>query len=313
MARRYVGRDVICTDTDTAFVLRWTSEPSAGEAVADNSKLLFTPSVDLKRYPLRLVIAALISDALGSGHYFSLPFCSPNFVLPSGALNHVDLRTITIEDAMQRWSQKSDIDWYTACNDATYRTVVSHWMRENLLAHQGSPAVSRGDVLRMRFSPDGPNLRPKPIYAKEPLPVDTASFLEETRRNTNEAALKEKLETASEWEVRILSEIDSSNTEDGASFACEVASVGGVVWEEGSRFRIKIFDDRRMGDLDDIEEETGVLQWHHDATFSQSDILVGLEDAAYRRMDHAQGSIVPFYYGVHEVSCYATVCTALGS
>ncbi|KAG8939521.1 hypothetical protein FRC04_006246 [Tulasnella sp. 424] len=306
MAQRYAGRDVVCTDTATAFVLRWSTK-SASDATND-PKLLYTPYVNLEGYPLRLVIAALLSKALGAGHYFSLPFGLTDFVLPSGALDRAERRTITNEDAMQRWSQKRDIDWYTACNDATYRGVVSHWMRESLLAHQGNQLVTHGDVLRARFSAAGPDLRPKPIYAKEPLPTDTASFLEETRRRTNETALGEKLEEAGEWEVRILSEIDSSNREDGASFTCEVVSVGGVAWGGDRQYRIKIFDDRRMGDLDAVNQESGVLQWYYDAAFSQSDILVGLEDAAYRRLNHAQGSILPYYYGVHEIVLPDGVC-----
>ncbi|KAG8913012.1 hypothetical protein FRC01_004777 [Tulasnella sp. 417] len=42
-------------------------------------------------------------------------------------------------------------------------------------------------------------------------------------------------------------------------------------------------------------------QWFYHWRRTHGDDLVAMEDAAYRRLDHAQGSILPYYYGTHKV------------
>lgn len=297
------GRDIIFTDSTASVVLNATQP----------KELQYTAFPDLKTHPIRLVVASLLKSKCERGHYFTLPYePSRSFTTPSGALNHPSERSISDEDAMRLWSQKSDIDWYTACNDAEYRAVVSRWMQNNLSTFQGKPFLSPGDVLQVdtfAFSARSQHLHLEPIYPKEPLPSETASYLERTRRNTEDRSLKTRLSEVERFAIRILDEIDSSNVEDGSSFACEIVTTQDVPWTGKTKLRVKIFDDRRMGDQEIVAEGPDDRQWFCHANGTHSDTLVALEDAIYHRLDHAQGSVMPYYYGAHEVGPPIVACS----
>ncbi|KAG8993965.1 hypothetical protein FRB90_000564 [Tulasnella sp. 427] len=217
-----------------------------------------------------------------------------------------------MEDARQRWLQKQDIDWYTACNDEAYRAIVSHWMRENLIEYRDKEVASPGETLRMTFLADVPSPVSRPVSAKGPLPDDTIGYLEATRRKAYEAPLMEAFQSCREWEARVLDVIDSSDKWDGSSYVCEVASVGGVAWGSSTQLRLKVFDDRRIGDLSALSGEIEVAQWHRNARLSQSEVLAGLEHATYRHLSHVQGSAIPISYGMHQVVLLdGTVCWAI--
>ncbi|KAG8961890.1 hypothetical protein FRC00_010934, partial [Tulasnella sp. 408] len=312
----FPGRDVIFTDSKVTMVVR---VPQTNAHLSGRQELLYTVFSNLESHPVRLIIASFLSRKLEQGQYFYQPPTHEVFSLPSGALNHPDERSILEENAMRLWSQKNDIDWYTACNDAAYRAVVSRWMQNTLSTFQGKPFLSRGDVLRgtpFVFNPCRHHL--EPMYEKKPLPSDTAKYLEDIRRDTDDRALRGELSKADSFEIRILDEVDLSNMEDGSSFACKVLTIGGVPRTRETILRIKIFDDRRMGDPELIEIKPDDQQWFYNATWTHSDVLVALEDAAYSRLDHAQGSILPYYYGAHEillpdgVRCWAILTELVG-
>ncbi|KAG8996142.1 hypothetical protein FRB90_012821 [Tulasnella sp. 427] len=125
----------------------------------------------------------------------------------------------------------------------------------------------------MRLLVDPPNVETLPTSAQKPLPEDTMGYLEATRRKTYEAALMESLKGF-------------------VDYVCEVVSVGGVAWKADTQLRLKIFDDRRIGGLDALGGD--------------------IEHAAYRRLSHAQGSVIPIYYGTHQVALPdGTSCCAI--
>ncbi|KAG8963891.1 hypothetical protein FRC00_004586 [Tulasnella sp. 408] len=286
----FPGRDVIFTDSKITIVAH---VPQTNAHLSERQELIYKVFSNLESHPVRLIIGSFLRSKLEQGQYFYQPPTNEIFTLLSGALNHPDERCILEENAMRLWSQKHDINWYTACNDAAYRAVVSRWMQSTLSTFQGKPFLSRGDVLRgtpFVFNPCRHHL--EPIYEKKPLPFDTANYLEDIRRDTDDRALRAELSKADSFEVRILDEVDLSNMEDGSSFACEVLTIGGVPRTRETIFRIKIFDDRRMGDPELIEIKPDDRQWFYNATWTHSDVLVALEDAAYYRLDHAQGSII---------------------
>lgn len=292
IAEYYTGRYVIVSDTLTALAVRHVQ-------IAEGSESHYTPFLDLQENPLRIIIATLLDRSLGESTYFEQTPHMFEWDQPSGALDRPERRKMAYEDAMQLWKQKSDIDWYTACNDREYQDVVSQWMPATLSTHQGKPFLSRGDVLKMSaFAYRRRYVALQPLYAKEPLPESTAALLEERRRNELFEALGSGLDGANEFEIRILYEIDSSNLLDGASFVCEMVSLDEVPLASGPKIRVKVFDDRRMGDREWIVSGPN---WFSRSVWTQSDVLVGLEDGAYRRLDHAQGTVLPYYYGAHEV------------
>lgn len=292
IAQRYAGRYVVITDTLTALAVRLVQ-------ASEGAQLCYTPFPDLQRDPLRVVVATLLDESLGYGNYFEP---SPHMFErdePSGALDRPERRRVAYEEAMQLWAQKSDIDWYTACNDKEYRNVVSRWMEEMLSTHQGKPVVSQGDVLKVNpFAYKRRHVKLHPLYAKAPLPEGTATILEDKRRDGFLEMLGDSMVGAREVEIRVLGEIDSSNPMDGASYACEVVSFDGSPSSNGPKLRVKVFDDRRMGNQERVFADH---QWFFHSVLTQSDVLVGLEDAAYGRLDHAQGTVLPYYYGAHEV------------
>ncbi|KAG8996141.1 hypothetical protein FRB90_012820 [Tulasnella sp. 427] len=292
LIKHYDRRYVIITDTLTAVAVRFGHMPW-------DSKLCYTPFVDLQQEPLRLIVASYLYGGLREEAVHQSSSYRSSFAKPVGALDQEERRLLTYEDAMTQWKQKSDIDWYTACNDPNHRTLVSRWMKDTLVNHQGKVFVSRGDVLKMTpfaYQRRYPPLRA--VYAKVPLPDSTAFLLEDKRRNAFLEAFGSRLEGAKEAEIRVLKELDSSNLMDGTSFACELVSIDGDSVLAGPKLLIKIFDDRRMGDPG---RSSGDHQWFADSVWTQSDNLVALEDASYRRLDHAQGSMLPYYYGAHEV------------
>ncbi|KAG9046978.1 hypothetical protein FS837_003268 [Tulasnella sp. UAMH 9824] len=153
--------------------------------------LQYTVFPDARNHPVRLIIASLLCRKLDRGSYFWLPSVDEVFAVPSGALNHPDKREILEDDAMRLWSQKNDIDWYTACNDAPYRALVSRWMQNMLETFQGKDFLSSGDVLQVQPSAFDHQL--KPLFGKEPLPSETSAYIQEIRRNTDDHAFRTKL------------------------------------------------------------------------------------------------------------------------
>lgn len=292
----FPGRDVIFTDSTASVILH---APQTNSPHLKPQELQYTVFPDA-RNPVRLVIASLLCRKLERGSYFWLPSVDEVFTVPSGALNHPDKRRILEGDAMRLWSQKNDIDWYTACNDADYRAVVSSWMRNMLEAFQGKDFLSSGDVLQVQ--PSAFHHQLKPLFDKESLPPDTSTYIKEIRRNTDDHAFRTKLSQMDSFEIRILGEVDSSDIMDGSSFACEVFAATNVPWARKTKFRVKMFDDRRIGNPEILKIGPGDSQWFFHAKWTHGDVLAALEDAAYRRLDHTQGSILPYYYGAHKVN-----------
>lgn len=164
---------------------------------------------------------------------------------------------------------------------------------------QGKDFLSIGDVLQVK--PSAFNHQLKPLFDKEPLPSDTSAYIEEIRRNTDDHAFRTALSQMDSFEIIILDEVDSSDIMDGSSFACEILTAGNAPLARKTKFRVKIFDDRRIGNPEIVKIGPDDSQWYFHAKWTHGDVLSALEDAAYRRLDHAQGSILPYYYGAHKV------------
>jgi hypothetical protein len=189
---------------------------------------------------------------------------------------------------------RSDFDRYALENDRSQAEQFFRW-QERLGDDSVSNTLAAGDILTAMtnelFKRHVP-LRPR--YPLDSLPALTSEFLNVNRRSTFDSLVATALNQSQRFSLEItrILHVGQSKTVVGRVIYVDATPV-----PASSEICIKLFDSSLLNKLSPKKSiECSFFN------FETCEDAVKREDAAYRRLEHAQGSVVPFYYGSHLVS-----------
>lgn len=252
---------------------------------------------------LRLALATLLTESFNQD-YLSRNTDERADGLYDGALNDPDIPMVSDLEVAQQCKSISDFDRYTLARDRPRAEQFFRWKKAAAKKARSRPLVV-GDVVRAKTDAfSGLFQNPHPLI---PLPSGTEEYLRAILRPPPPNLIG----GSESFTLEIARVMKSFHRDEEASEAgniatvceCRLVSVDGTpVPDDVPTLCVKILDDRLLN-LDGLpkDERPGDLRRSLVLALTSED-LVRREDAAYRRLQHAQGSVVPHYFGCHLVS-----------
>lgn len=247
---------------------------------------------------IKIIISAHLLAALPPSYTKSDDLAYGSF--PSGAPNSPSLRLPSDDFVFRNCMRHSDFDMYVLSRSRAAAVQFVRW--KQCMLRTGSTLKS-GDKLRgctNLFSRRFPRIRPR--YPCLKLPTATANHLLEHRRPRCEE-LETRLTRSARFSIALGRELTPRVGRSMArTFLCHITSLDGRSVAPG-RFPdlcIKLFDDRYHA-LHDQNVPNGDLLPFWCRQITTAETLVAREHSTYLKLEHAQGSLVPRYYGAHAV------------
>lgn len=288
---------------------------------------------------LRFALATLLNNTVGLNYIDPNEDNRPDAAF-YGALNDPQLPLLTDDEVFVQCKSIADFDRYTLTRDWPRLQQFFRWkkkMSDNPAVRpveEGNAVTAETDGFSKRttFIPN-----PHPLI---PLPADTQDYLKTTHRPETTEGLSQIIAASKTFELRITRVLkyfnkygdqgssgtseegshgssgdeSDSNLEEDANIAsvCECRLIiidGQPAPPDLPKLCVKILDDRliRLADLPDHPDTRATVFSGFLALAKTSEEFVRPEDAAYRRLQHAQASVIPRYYGCHLVSAYPQV------
>lgn len=286
-------KDTVVTDLNTTLFIR--GDARAGE----NTKAEISPHGCESSVPLRLLLASYIQDSLPRD-YFDLDV--EDFALTQGAPNDPDLPKPSDEEVFATRRRHADFDRFELSTDWSAAEQFLRWkvkMRERTkLTLIGATLTGETHGFARRTLGNF-----KPRYALEKLPEATEEHLRSVKRKSY-PYFEDLLGKSSSFRITLIDELTrSEGTEYARVFTCRVTSIDERPISPSLSYPemlcIKIFDDS-TGQVPDLKESLSLTWWSQD--LYTADDFVRAESNAYSRLGHAWGSLIPWFYGAHNVS-----------
>ncbi|KAG8878911.1 hypothetical protein FRB97_002100 [Tulasnella sp. 331] len=236
--------------------------------------------------PVRLTLAACLNLNL------SLGYMDENIMTdksPKGALNAPTVPVPSDEDTFRDRKSISDFDLYTLYHDKTQAEQFFRWKARKVQEAMGRPCVV-GDILVADANAfDRRYTCPPNAVPLIPFPPHTAAYLDEARRPQSVGTI-EAIQSTDRFEVRITRVMKT------AAEGSQIAAVYEVTLGDQT-LCLKVFDDR-LYPIEPPENPSEPLRYWFDGLKTAAD-SVRTEQRVYQRLVHAQGSVIPWYYGAH--------------
>lgn len=230
--------------------------------------------------------------------------------MPAGASINPDIPILSDELVFKTHARHSDFDFYTLAQDRERALQFFRWkahIEENV-----SPVIAvTGDVIQgitNCFSRRCAELVPLYPVDHDRLPQDTKDHIESIRRECllDESSIMDAFASSERFSLELLGDLTPG--QGGRlcrTLKCRITSTDGRPVEGTSpTMCVKLFDDRFLY-MDppegDILEAGPSLEWWW-TKYTSAEERVRNEDAAYKKLAFAQGSLVPRFYGSHLAS-----------
>ena len=289
---------------------------------------------------LRVVTAAYLDQELPAGVFLNCPDVDngvdTDLVLPEGPQQNPSPQALHTDETIFATCQRhSDFDIPTLVRDRERALQFFRW-HEHVQSHQSKIAVHSNDVLNAMTNETGLRLVPfpRPLFPLEmsDLPKETMSHLKEIQRQCPlmAAGIAGLLEKSKRFSLKI-QDIIAEGTRHGfcTVYRCEITSIDGqpIMW--CPPLCLKLFDDRFqrlsmpgthptfcLEDIDDqlqsfsIPDQSDSADILHHLFYCMvfAEVSALTETLAYKKLQHVQGSIVPWFYGAHQVSYMLQQC-----
>lgn len=265
---------------------------------------------------LRILSAAYLVDRLP---YDFLLRADPDYevdtilILPEGPPQDPNQCLPSAEALFATHRRNSDFDVATLIRDRRRASQFLRWHTQTQTRYR--KLVARpGDVLSAATNETGHpcftvEMRPVCPFDPSELPADTAQHIESVRRASplSTAGLAEDLARSEAFTLKVL-DIVSAGSQRGLCtvYRCEITEVDGKP-ATSPVLCLKLFDDRFLP-LERPEELEARIDTQHAETdprwFDGLVLAEGYavnEAAAYDKLRFVQGSVIPWFYGVHQV------------
>ena len=309
----------------------------AGDSYAGNYERVKTTEFSLA---LRVITAAYLDDELPARVFLNCPDVDngidTDLVFPEGPHQDPSPHALpTDQTVFTTCHRHSDFDIATLVRDPKRVSQFFRW-KEHVRSHHSKIVAHSNDILTGVTNEIGMQLEPfpRPLFPLElsDIPRETMSHLEEIQRESPlvAAGIADVLEKSKRFSLKI-QDIIAKGTGHGfcTVYRCEITSIDDqpIMW--CPPLCLKLFDDRFQSlsisdiypffDLDNadcqlqlshIPDERDSDEFLHHLFYRMSfaEVCALKETLAYKKLQQVQGSIVPWFYGTHQVSCVLSQC-----
>ncbi|KAG8985554.1 hypothetical protein FRB94_012229 [Tulasnella sp. JGI-2019a] len=235
---------------------------------------------------IRLTLAACLNMVLPLGYMDENIMQNKS---PKGALNAPNLPASSDKDVFHACKSISDFDLYTLHQDRGRAEQFFRWKAWAAQQATKRPCAT-GDALIVQPSAfDRLYTCPPNAAPLLPLPSRTVTHLQEAQR-PKALTVTAAVQSLKRFEVSITRIIKT------AAEGSQIAAVYEVRMG-GQLLCLKVFDDR-LYPIEPPEDSEDPLRYWFQGLQTAED-AVRTEQGVYQRLEHAQGSVVPWYYGAH--------------
>ena len=265
---------------------------------------------------LRVIATACVLDALPFPQYFNAPEIDleidETLVHPEGPPQDPHSPLLPDEHVFSKFNRNSAFDHATLVRDRERALQFFRWnkyMRETkskLVAHPD-------DTLRAMTNESGIHMPPEaaltPVYPYDAseLPPNTMNHLQTIQRDSPLviAGLQDTFQQSSAFTVKILDIIDGGAAVRGICtvYRCALSTIDGVPVRNSPSLCLKLFDDR-FQPLEDLYPDDPIPRWFDPVTYAEGYAVT--EALAYNKLRPAQGTVIPWFYGNHQVNTEST-------
>ena len=289
---------------------------------------------------LRVLTAAYLDDELLSGVFlscFDLDYgIDTDLILPEGPQQDSSPQALpTDETVFATCHRHSDFDIATLVRDPERLSQFFRW-KEHVQSYHSKIVAHSNDVLTGVTNEIGLRLVPfpRPLFPLElsDIPRETMSHLEEIRRESPLVTvdISGVLEQSKKFSLKI-QDIIAKGTQRGfcTVYRCEITSIDDQPITRCPSLCLKLFDDRFQplsmpepqptfgfknidGQLQSffIPDERDSAEFLHHLFYCMAfaEVCALTESLAYKKLQQVQGSVVPWFYGIHQVSYMLQRC-----
>lgn len=267
----------------------------------DNAVLHCEVSAVSPSFPLRHILAGFIAQRLPRNQLdldVETPFKT------EGAPNSPDIPTPSDEQVFATRKRHADFDRYVM---ETSRPAFDQFLRwKDHMRARAKPALVCATVQGETNAFAAHRMPARPRYALEPLPAETDAYMRAIQRRAF-PRFAQTLRGSARFSLVLGEELTPADgTSYARTFACSVGAVDGrsaaAAESDGCdvppRLCVKLYDDgaARVPDLKDAGSPFFWMQ-----QFYTAETMLRVEEDAYVRLEHAWGSVVPWFYGTHRV------------
>ncbi|KAF9517780.1 hypothetical protein BS47DRAFT_1338971 [Hydnum rufescens UP504] len=246
--------------------------------------------------PLRYLLTSYIHEALPA-EYFDLD--TEYRFIPQGAPNDPDLPLPPDHEILSTHTRHSDFDRYTLVNNRAAAEQFFRWKAskcaERVLTLVGTAIHAESLGFMERHRPF------QPRYRLEPLPEPTRAHLIATARPAFPHFVS-LLNGSRSFSLLLDEELTpSEGTGYARTFSCRLTAVDGQLpsGDVPKNLCVKLFDDHAAS-VPSLSDYPSLRTWSQD--FYTAEDMLQNEVNAYMRLEHAWGTVVPYFYGTHRVS-----------
>ncbi|KAI0047367.1 hypothetical protein FA95DRAFT_1606165 [Auriscalpium vulgare] len=289
---------VLVSDTlNTVMIFKVMNRTSGAGSLPDPFELEIVDVVDHRgsgAIPLRLLLAAHLLRALGL-HYFSFPYFNVRN-LAQGARNDPSLPLPPDEEIIRTRKRISDFDLYSLQNDVDQAEQFFRWYSHK----SDATAAFKVDDVIVAVSDTSykqwlPSSSP-PRYPLEPLPTSTLDYVASIRRTSSTSRLAILLRKSKSFTIQITRIIGVFSSRVVVGRLVSIDGDTPPATEGLPHLCIKLYDDRLS--KEQLRRMPGNVGRSF-TNFTPVEDDIAAEDAAYRRLEHVQGAVVPLYYGAY--------------
>lgn len=259
---------------------------------------------------IRIITTAYLRESLYPGMYLNIPdepAGKYQFWLPS---RHYESVLLTDEEVFQTKHRNSDFDILKLMEDRDGALQFFRW-KQNLQKSLSPHITASGEDVECTTNDFDQQYRPPRGICSKPIPPQTLHHMETILRpNPFSPELLSSLKGSKHFTITLGELLERTDLSEAVArvHLCHLKSIDGRPVENSPELVMKIFDDRFMRIINPYNED-GLLEEdvavEHLPEWLQSVLTaewhVRGELTAFEKMEMAQGSLIPYFFGAHKV------------
>lgn len=265
---------------------------------------------------LRVLATACVLEALPFPQYFNSPEIEleidETLIHPEGPPQDPNSPLLPDEHVFTTCNRNSDFDHATLVRDRERALQFFRWnkhMRETkskLVAHPDDTLCAVTNESGINLPPEA-ELTPIYPYDASELPLDTVKHLQIIQRDSPlvTSGKQDAFQRSSAFTVKILDVLDGGAAVRGICtvYRCHLSTIDGVPVHNSPSLCLKLFDDR-FQPLEDPFLDDPIPRWFDPVTYAEGYAVT--EALAYDKLRPVQGTVIPWFYGNHQVNVHFT-------
>lgn len=232
-----------------------------------------------------------------------------NVTLPMGPPQNPDQPLLADQQLIATCHRNSDFDLATLIRDRNRALQFFRW-NQHILQHNSKLVAQANDTLNgttnKHFNPNAYALPLVYPFNPSDIPSDTANHLQTIRRDSplSKGGIDKALAQSKSFTIQIHDVLAEGEKVGFCTvYRCQLTSIDGHHVSSSPLLCLKLFDDRFQDLHHLIDFEDPVPQWFSSVFFAEE--LADNEAAVYDKLRSVQGTVIPWFYGQHQVEFIA--------